>query len=182
VYFTMLFSGGLVPSYILITQYLHLRNNLLVLILPFIAQPFIIFLLRVFFSQLPGSFSESAKIDGASDFTIFFRLYLPLSKPGLATAGLILTLTYWNDWFTALIYINKPNLYPLQLLLVNIVNYTDYVKRAMATSGIPIAAINVPTEAITMATCLVAILPMFFLFMFFQKYFVKGIYIGGIKG
>jgi len=182
VYFTMIFSGGLVPYYILVTQYLKLADSLLVLILQGIAQPFIIFLLRVFFTALPKEFSESARIDGANDFVIFFKLYLPLAAPGIATAGLILSLSYWNEYVNTLLFITSENKFTLQLLLMRVVNYVEYLKRALASGGIPLTAINIPNDAIIMATCIVSIGPMFLIYLFFQKYFIKGIVAGGLKG
>ena len=132
-YFTMLFSGGLVPSYILITQYLKLSNSILVYIIPSLINPWNIFMLRSFFSDLPESMIESVKIDGASEYRIFWSFILPLSKPVIATIALFMFLGKWNDWNTSLLYIRNSKLYSLQYLLQRIINEADYIKKMQGT-------------------------------------------------
>ncbi len=117
VFFTLLFNGGMVPFYILVTRYLGLKDNILALILPYMVTAWYVLILRTSFSQLPGELLEAARIDGAGEWRIFFQIVLPLSKPALATVALFFILRYWNDWFLALLFINKDTLYPLQYLL-----------------------------------------------------------------
>lgn len=185
-YFTMLFSGGLVPFYILITQYLHLKDNILVLILPGLGSPMTIFLLRTYFRSVPDTLFEAAKIDGASEFRMFITILLPLSLPGLASVGLSLFLAYWNEWYNALLFIDKKELYPLQLMLQNISEWINQVRLMQtsgmgASAGVNATALNVPTKGVQAATALIVAGPVLFIFLFFQKYFVSGITLGGVK-
>ena len=122
VFFTMMFNGGLVPTYILLSNYLHLKNTIWVLILPYIAAPWFILLLRSFMQKIPYDIIESCMMDGASEFRIFFQIILPLAKPGLATIALFTILQYWNDWFLSLLYIEKESLVPLQYMLYRMMN------------------------------------------------------------
>lgn len=177
VFFTMLFNGGLVPTYIVVTQTLQLKDSLLALILPYLIIPFNVLLVRTFFSQLPEEIIESAKVDGLNDYGILFRIVLPLSKPVLATVGLMCSLGYWNDWWLALLYINDRELFPLQFLLQNIMSNIQ----VMAT--IPgLSTANIPSETARMAMGVLAIGPIIFVYLFFQKYFVRGLTVGAIKG
>lgn len=184
IFFTMIFGGGLVPTYILITQYLSIDNTVWVYILPLLANAFHIIIMRTFFQQIPSSFRESAKIDGANELRIFFQIIVPISKPVLATISLLGVLERWNNWFTALIYIRRPELYSLQYLLQRILMQAEFV-RAMAREmpgNIDLADMQVPTESMRFAMAVVAAGPMLVVFPFFQKYFVKGLTIGGVKG
>lgn len=118
IFFTMLFNGGLVPTYLIMTKMLHLGDSVWALIVPYLVSPFFVLLLRTYFSEIPDSLIESAKIEGAGELRIYFSIVLPLSLPALATVGLFIVLMYWNDWFLALLYVSgKPDLYPLQYLL-----------------------------------------------------------------
>ena len=177
VFFTMLFSGGLVPSYIWMTQYLHLQDTLLVLILPGLVSAWNVLILRTYFSSLPQELIDAAKIDGASEWHILFQLVMPLSTPALATVALFSSLAYWNDWTLALLYINNPNLYPLQFLLYKLSSDVSFLQTHSQVQGVP-----VPTLSIQMAMAVLAIGPIAFVFLFFQKYFVRGITLGGLKG
>lgn len=182
VYFTMLFNGGLVPSYILITKYLHLQNTIWVYILPFLVNAFNMFLLKNFFSAIPESLAESAKIDGANDIYILFKIVLPLSKPALATIGLFYAITYWNEWFTALLYIDDTKLYSLQYLIMRIQRSIEFIASSLAAkANLPVGS-AVPSVAIRMATAMVTIGPIILLYPFLQRYFVKGVMVGAIKG
>ncbi len=181
VFFTLLFNGGLVPWYIVITKYLHLQNTLWVLILPYIAIPWYILLLRTYFSKIPMSIIESAKIDGSSEFRTFFRIVLPLSKPALATIGLFIILHYWNDWWLSLLYIEKESLMPLQYMLYRIMNNIQFLTTQMQTGAVSVKLNDLPNESARMAMCIIAAGPMLFLFPFFQKYFVKGLTVGAVK-
>lgn len=182
-FFTMLFSGGLVPHYILMTKYLHLRNTYGALIIPLLGGVWYLFLMRTFFQQLPASIIESATIDGAGEFRIYTNIILPLSTPVLATVGLLRLLENWNSWFSALLYIDKSNLFPLQYLLqIMMRNIQEILLNIQYNRGMGlVSAANLPTESIRMAMCVVAIGPMLFVFPFFQKYFTKGLTIGSLK-
>jgi len=179
-YFTMLFSGGMVPYYILISSYFKWTNNYLALIVPGLMSPWLLFLLRNFMNSIPDSIGESAKIDGASEYVIFTRLILPLSKPGLATIGLFLGLGYWNDWFNASLFIRDSKMFPLQYFLQNIIQSTEFARKSMM-SGIPFS-VDTPTESLKMATAVIATGPIIFLYPFVQRYFIKGLTVGAVKG
>ncbi|MFD0672698.1 carbohydrate ABC transporter permease [Cohnella sp. GCM10027633] len=180
----MLFSGGLVPFYILMTQYLHLKDTLWALIVPSLLSPFFLLVLRVFLQGIPGEVIESAKIDGAREFRIFFRIVVPLSTPGLATLGLFISFSYWNEWFNAMLFINNDALVPLQLLLVRMMNTIEFLTTKkqflQGLSGMDMA--NFPKLSARMAMAILVAGPMMFIFPFFQKYFVKGLTIGSLKG
>ncbi|SET70200.1 carbohydrate ABC transporter permease [Paenibacillus sp. NFR01] len=183
VFFTMLFSGGLVPSYILITQYLHLKDSLLALILPILLSPFNIMVMKGFMSKIPLEIIESAKIDGAREFRIFFRIILPLSTPALATLGLLISFTYWNEWFNAMLYIDDPNKVPLQLLLVRTLNSIEFLTtNSEFTQQLGIDLSSFPNNSARMAIAVLAGGPMLVIFPFFQRFFVKGLTVGSLKG
>lgn len=182
VFFTMLFNGGLVPWYILITRYLHLKNTIWVLIFPYVVIPWFVLLLRTFFQQIPLSIIESAKIDGASELRTFVSIVLPLSKPALATIGLFIALRYWNDWWLSLLYIDVESLIPLQYMLYRMMSNIEFLTRQMNALPMGVDMSNMPTESARMAMCILAAGPMLFVFPFFQKYFVKGITAGALKG
>ena len=180
-YFTMLFGGGLVPTYIVVAKFLHLNNTIWVYILPMLINPWYVFMIRTFFRGIPEEIIESATIDGASEYRIFFRMILPLSKPVLATVALFTFLTGWNDWNTALIYITDDKLYSLQYLLQSIMENINQIKQnqmAASMSGMK----DIPTETVRMAMAIVVAGPALFVFPFFQKYFVKGLTVGSVKG
>jgi putative aldouronate transport system permease protein len=183
-FFTMLFSGGLVPSYILVTRYLHLKDNILSLILPGLVNVFFIFMLRTFFQSLPFSIIESCVMDGAGEFRIFAQIIIPLSKPALATVGLMIMLNYWNEWFSALLYINKNQLRPLQYLLQQMLLQVEALTREISegSGATMLDPTKVPTETTRMAMAVIATGPMLLVFPFFQKYFVKGLTVGSVKG
>jgi putative aldouronate transport system permease protein len=180
VFFTMLFHGGLVTSYILITKYLGMKDTIWVLIIPTLLNPFNMFLLRNFFQSIDESLAESAKIDGANDIYIMFRIMLPVSMPAIASISLFYALAFWNKWFEALLYISKPDLFPLQYLIKRILDNAEFSKMLAASSMIP--AFDIPTITTRLATTVVTIGPIIFLYPFLQKYFVKGLLVGAIKG
>lgn len=183
VFFTMLFSGGLVPSYILMTQYLHLKDNILVLIVPSLINAFYVIMIRTFFQRLPESLFESAKIDGASEIRIFFSIAIPLSVPVLASVAFFTAMGKWNDWYTAMLYINDQDLVPLQYMLYRIQNNLQVLLSAMTNvSGIVVDPHDLPGNNLIMAMAVVATGPMMFVFPFFQKYFVQGLTVGAVKG
>lgn len=179
-YFPSIFSGGLLPSYLLIAKYLGWKDNLLALIVPGMISAWNIFLLRNFMTDIPDSIAESAKLDGANDLQIFRRLYLPLSKAGLATIGLFTALGYWNGWSGAKLYLNKAELYPLQYLLYSMLSNAQGIKEMAAASGVVVP--NLPSETYKMAMAMVTTGPILLVYPFVQRYFVKGITVGSVKG
>lgn len=181
IYFTVLFSGGLVPFYILVVQVLNLKDSIWALILPLVASPWLIFLLRTYFKDIPTTLFESAKLDGAGEYTIFFKILLPLSKPALATAGLMIALNYWNDWYHAMLFIEDQAKVPLQQMLQQLTDYIDMLKTNQTKNMISTMG-EIPSDGIVAATSIIAIGPMLFVFMFFQKYFISGITAGAVKG
>ncbi len=182
VFFTMLFSGGIVPWYILVSRWLGLSDSILALILPYAVISWYVLIMRGFFMDLPFSVIESAKMDGASEYRVFFRIVLPLSKPGIATVALFYALVFWNDYWLSLMFINRSNNVSLQLLLYRIMSTIDFLNSTLAiSSGITVPA-DLPNLSARMAICIIAAGPMLFVFPFFQKYFVRGITIGAVKG
>lgn len=181
-FFTMLFSGGMVPSYILISQYLHLRDNMFVYILPTLVSAFHVILLRTFFQQLPEELRESAKLDGCGEARIFFQIILPLSKPSLATVALLTALGKWNDWMTSLLYIDNPDLISLQYLLQRIIMDVELIKENMVNLPMDMSLRDLPTESMRMVMVIVSAGPMMCVFPFFQKYFARGLTVGAVKG
>ena len=183
IFFTLLFNGGLVPSYILTTRYLHLQNTVWVLFVSGLVNVWFLFVLRALIQVIPESIVESAYIDGASEFRIFISLILPLSKPAIATVGLFVLLGYWNEWMTALLYIDKPKLFPLQYLLQKILQNLEAILRNMNKMPVSISEeFKVPSETVRMAMAIVAAGPMLVIMPFFQKYFVRGMTVGSVKG
>lgn len=178
IFFTMLFNGGLVPTYILITEYLHIDNTLIILIIPGLMMSWYVFLLRAYFSSLPKELIDAAKIDGASEWRILFQIVMPLSRPALATVALFLALFYWNDWFYALLYVDDPNLQPLQLLLYKISTNAQF----LSSNALHTTAAQIPTLSAQMAMAVLAVGPIVFIFLALQKHFIRGITMGGIKG
>lgn len=181
IFFTMLFSGGLVPSYILITQYLHLKDKIWVLILPGLVSGWYVLVLRTFFQDIPEELLDAAKIDGAGEWRIFFQIAVPLSTPGLATIALFTMLGYWNDFYTALLYIDKQKLYPIQYLLWVILQSAEWLQRTEQAQAMSMS-IRVPMLPMRMAMAVLAIGPIAFGYLFVQKYFIRGIRLGSLKG
>ena len=182
-YFTMLFGGGLVPTYILTTQYLHLDDTIWVYILPALINPWTVFMMRTFFAGLPEEMFESMMLDGANVYNMFWKTVLPLSKPVLATVALLTFLGKWNDWNTSLLYINKEELISLQFLLQRIMNNLKLLQDMSAQGmGITSEAASIPSETVRMAMAIVVAGPALVVFPFFQKYFVKGLTVGSVKG
>lgn len=184
-FFTMLFGGGLIPSYIVNVRYLHLNDTVWIFLLPSLVGAYNVIILRTFIrTTIPDALFDAAKIDGAGHFTIFFRMVLPLSKAGLATVSLFTLVGKWNDWFTGMLYIDSPNLVPLQTLLTKLQNSIEYLKQNSALMNTPdgmLLASQAPTESLRMACTIIVILPILFAYPFFQKYFVSGMTMGSIK-
>jgi putative aldouronate transport system permease protein len=179
-YFTTLFNGGLVPWYILMVNYLKFKDTYWALLLPPLLNVFYIIILRTFLSNIPAAITESAKIDGAGDFTIFMKLILPLSKPALATIGLFTALTYWNDWFNSLLFVESDKLYTLQYLLYKTLGNLEGIRKIMEISGMKVA--DLPGESLKMALAIIVTGPIIFLYPFVQRFFVQGLTIGAVKG
>ena len=184
IFFTMIFSGGLVPSYVLIVRYLHWKDTLLPLIIPAFATPFNIFLLRVLFQDIPDSLIEAAKIDGSSEINTFFRIVLPLSKPAIATVALMIILAYWNDVFNPILYLDSQKNFTIQMILQHVADFVTMIKNGglMDATGQPIDPSTVPSDGVMFGLMVVSSLPMVFMFTALQKYFIKGITAGAIKG
>lgn len=178
VYFTMLFNGGLVPSYMLVTQVLGLKNSVWALILPYVIIPWFVLLLRTYFAEIPESLVESAKLEGAGEFRILSSIVLPLSLPAMATVGLFIILMYWNDWYLALLYVDESEKFPLQYLLYNIMQNLA----AIRANPMPGMEIKLPGENTRMAIAVLATGPILFVFMFVQRFFIAGLKVGAIKG
>lgn len=181
-FFTLLFNGGLVPSYILIKQGLHLSNTYWAMILPALVNVWYLIILKTFLADIPNEILESASIDGAGHWKIYLKFILPLSKPALATIGLLTLLDYWNSWMPAMLYIDDKSKYPLQYLLqVMLRNMMEILKDML--NNVPGASMaQIPSEGMRMAMCILAVGPMLFIFPFFQKYFTKGLTVGAVKG
>jgi len=177
IFFPMLFSGGTVPYYILVTRYLFLKNTIWVMILPLLVSPFYVLLLRTYFKGLPPMLLEAAKLDGAGETRIFFTIVCPLSMPAISTVALFSMLGYWNDMYQALLFIDNQNLFPLQYLLYKLLEDSQIIPQGSAYAGQP-----TPYQSVRMAMAVMAILPILFSFGFVQKYFIRGITLGGIKG
>jgi putative aldouronate transport system permease protein len=179
-YFTMLFSGGMLPWYILCTRYYHLTNTVAGLIVPYGMNVFNMFLMRNYLRTIPDSIYESARIDGANNISIFFRIVLPLSQVGLVTIALFYGLSYWNDFYLPLMLITKDNLDTVQYMLYRMMGNLQYLVTNANNSMTQY--IQPPLLTARMAMSVLAIGPIIFLYPFVQKYFVKGIIIGAVKG
>ncbi|MCM8710042.1 carbohydrate ABC transporter permease [Clostridium sp. SYSU_GA19001] len=181
---TLLFNGGLVPTYLIYTEIFHIKNTIWALLVPsLLMNGFNIMLVRTYYiTSIPDALIESAKIDGAGEFTIFYKIVLPLSLPILATIGLMTGIMYWNDWNNGLIYINKDSLFSIQLLLNRMIGDIQYLATNANKLGGVVDTSNLPTETIRMAIAVIGILPILAAYPFFQKYFVKGITLGAVKG
>ena len=177
-YFTTLFQGGLAPYYIIVSRVLHLKNTIWVLLLVPMFQVFHILILRNYLRSIPDSLFEAAKIDGAGDFAIFWRIILPLSKPALAAIGLFTALIYWNDWWTAMMFVEKETLQPLQYVLYQILSSVNIAAHMVNN----IATFDMPKESLKLAMTVISTGPIILLYPFVQRYFVQGITLGAVKG
>jgi putative aldouronate transport system permease protein len=180
-YFTTLFSGGIVPWYILCVQYLHFKEfPLIAIVLPYLVNVWNLLVMKSFMKSIPEAIIESAKMDGAGDFLIFIRLVLPLSKPILATVGLFISLGYWNDWFLCFMFVDDYRFFSLQYYLYKMITAIDGIQRMAGATNIVIS--DIPKEGFKMAMTVIATGPVILLYPFVQRYFVKGITIGAVKG
>ena len=184
-FFTMLFGGGLVPSYILNVRYYHLKDTFWMLLIAGILNAYWVIILRIFIrTSIPEALFDSARIDGAGHFTIFFKITCPLSKAGLGTIGLFSFVSRWNDWFTGMLYIDNNKLVPLQTLLTKLQNNVDYLKTNSDVASTPegLAMLkSLPGTNLRMACTVLAVVPVLFAYPFFQRYFVQGLTVGSIK-
>ena len=181
IYFTSLFSAGLVPFYLLMVQTLHLRDTYWAILLPLLMNPWLIVLMKNFVKAIPHEITESGKIDGAGDFRIFYALILPSLKPALATIGLFLALGYWNEWYYSSLFLTSEVAYrPLQYHLYNVINKVASLRNSVAGSNVVLT--DIPSETLKMATAVIATGPIILLDPFVQKYFVAGLTVGAVKG
>ena len=181
--FTMLFNGGMVPSYMVNTQLLGLRDSVWALIFPMSLNAFYVIVLRTFFKGIPLEIIEASRMDGAGEFRTFLQIVLPLSKPGVATIGLFTVIAYWNDWFLGMLYIFDTKKYPIQTLLQSMQNSLEALSQS-SVNALEYAemAKNAPTDSGRMALTVLVVIPVMLAYPFFQKYFVKGLTVGGVKG
>ncbi|MBT2725817.1 carbohydrate ABC transporter permease [Neobacillus sp. BF23-41] len=184
VFFTLLFNGGLVPTYLVYTQVFDIKNTIWALIVPgLLMNGFNVLLMRTFFmTSIPEPVIESARMDGAGEFRTFFSIILPLSLPILATIGLLQTIIYWNDWFNGLIYITEPSLFSIQNILNRMLSDIQFLASSNLGTNASQAASQVPTTGVRMAIAVIGVLPILIAYPFFQKYLVKGIALGSVKG
>ena len=178
---TMLFNAGMVPNYLLITKYLNLSNNILVYILPGAVSAWNLIILRTYFKAVPFSLIEAAKLDGASETYICFRIVMPLSLSTISAIAFLFLVPKWNDWYTSLLYIDDPKMYSLQFVLQRILRETEFLKQMAQTGQEKVDISQIPTESFKYAMALVVAGPMLIVFPFFQKYFVKGMTVGSVK-
>lgn len=181
-YFTMLFNGGLVPTYMLISKYLGMRDTIWVMILPVLVNPWNLFLLRNFFAAIPAELHESARIDGANDVRILWQIILPVSLPALATVALFYGVAYWNQWYNAMLYIENSKLFPLQYLIMRMMRNVELMKQMAGQAGFAVDMSAMPSTTSKMATAIVTIGPIIVAYPFAQKYFTSGLIVGSVKG
>ncbi|MDR1466761.1 MAG: carbohydrate ABC transporter permease [Treponema sp.] len=185
VFIPMIFNGGLVSSYFITAQFLHMKDTVWVLIIPLAVSSYNVILCKTFFrATIPDSLIESAKIDGANQLTIFFKIVFPLSLPVLATIALFLSFGYWNDWFTSMLYIDNPSLFTLQAYLNRLLADINFLAQNAALLGVSQSQLlaSMPKEAARMAIVVIAVLPIACAYPFFQRYFVSGLTVGAVKG
>ena len=180
-YFTMLFNGGLVPTYMLISKYLGMRDTIWVMILPVLVNPWNLFLLRNFFAAIPAELHESARIDGANDVRILWQIILPVSLPALATVALFYGVAYWNQWYNAMLYIENSKLFPLQYLIMRMMRNVELMKQMAGQAGFAVDMSSMPSTTSKMATAIVTIGPIIVAYPFAQKYFTSGLIVGSVK-
>lgn len=184
VFFTMLFSGGIVPSYMMWTKFFHIKDTIWALIIPsYLMNAFNILLIRNYYTNnIPDALIEAARIDGASEFLTFRRVIIPLSVPVIATVGLFTGLSYWNDWINGLYYINDPSLYSIQNLLIRLMNNIQYLNSGAAAGVVSGGTSTLPSTSVRMAIAVVGVIPVVIAYPFLQKYLIRGTVIGAVKG
>lgn len=185
VFFTLLFNGGMVPTYLIYSRIFHINNTIAALIIPaLLLNGFNVMLMRTYLmTNIPSAIIEAARIDGMGEFRILLKMVLPLSLPIIATIGLLVGVAYWNDWFNALLYINEEELYSLQVLLSKILQNAQFLATNVSFGGnLAGSSRNIPSTTVRMAIAVVGTLPVLIIYPFFQKYFEKGLLIGAVKG
>lgn len=184
VFFTMLFNGGIVPSYIMWTRFFHIKNTLWALIIPnYLVTAFNVILVKNFYANnVPDALVEAAQIDGASELQIFYKIMFPLARPVVATVALFTGLCYWNDWTNGLYYVDNEKLYSIQLLLIKIMNNIQGLKANSSAAMLGTGAVDLPGTSVRMAMAFIGILPILLIYPFVQKYLVEGVVIGAVKG
>ncbi|GHU68950.1 sugar ABC transporter permease [Spirochaetia bacterium] len=184
VFFTMLFSGGIVPSYIMWTRIFHINNTYFALILPnYLMSAFNVLLVRNYYkNNIPPALIEAAQIDGAGEMFIFFRIMLPLAVPVSVTIGLFTGLAYWNDWINALYYVDKSQFYGIQNLLIRMMNNIQFLTSSQGASLTSGMVITLPSNGIRMSMAVIGILPIVIVYPFLQKYLTRGVVVGAVKG
>ncbi len=183
--FPMLFSGGQMANYVIFTQMYHLKDSMLLLILPLCVTTMNVIILRTYVAtSVPDELMDAARIDGAGEYRTFFQIALPLMKPALAAVGFMMATAYWNDWQNALLYITSETKTPLQLLLVRIQRSIEFLLNSKDISSSALAAMqnNIPQYSCIMATVIMVVGPILVVYPFFQKYFIKGLTVGSVKG
>ena len=182
-FFTMIFNGGLVPWYMVYTQLIPLKNTIWVYIVPYLINAWYVLIMRTFFrATVPDELLEAAKLDGAGEFRTFFSIVLPISKAGLATIGLFCTLQYWNDWFLPLMFIDETKLMNVQYILARILNTITWLSQNSQSVSGTVSFDTIPSEGARMAIAVLSVGPIIFAYPFFQRYFIKGLTIGALKG
>lgn len=179
-YFPTLFGAGLVPTYILYVQYLGFKDTVYALLFPGLINAWSIFLMRNFLRSIPDSLYESATIDGAGDFRIYWQIFMPLAVPSLATVGLFTALGYWNEWYNGMLFLSVEKLYPLQLYLQKLVNQTNV--QNLINQGVTVDISLLPTQSIKMAVAVIATGPVILFYPLVQRYFIAGLTVGSVKG
>ena len=184
IFFTMLFNGGLVPGYMMWTQTFHIKNTIWALIMPnLLLNAFYVIMMRSFFTaSIPDALIEAARIDGAGEYKILARVVIPLSKPMMATISLMVGLGYWNDWTNSLYYITDEGLFSIQAILNTIITNIQFLTSGQSSATSAVDVSKLPSVSIRMAIAVIGVLPILCIYPFFQKYFVKGIVVGGVKG
>jgi putative aldouronate transport system permease protein len=184
VFFTMLFNGGVVSSFIMWSRIFRIRNTIWALILPnYLVIAFNVFLVRNYYANsIPTSLIEAAQLDGAREITIFFRIMLPLATPTIATISLFSGLVYWNDWINGLYYITNPKLFNIQNLLIRIMNNIQFLKSSSNAALLGTSTVELPGSSVRMALAVIGMLPILVIYPFVQKHFIRGVVIGAVKG
>ena len=184
VFFTMLFNGGLIPTYMMYTNTFHIKNTIFALLIPaLLMNAFYVIMMRSFFtSNIPDALVEAARIDGAGEYKILFRIVIPLSVPMVATLALMVGLGYWNDWLNGLYYLTEERLFSIQNVLNKMITDVQFLRTNASSIASSVDASKLPSVGIRMAIAVIGVLPILVVYPFFQKYFVKGIVVGGVKG
>ncbi len=184
-FFTMMFGGGLAPTYMVCKNMLKLSDSYAALIVPMLVNPFNIIIMRTFFqSTVPTELIEAASIDGSNEYYTLFRIIIPISKPGIATVALLTALAYWNEWFIAMLYVREAKYIPLQFLLMRMQTQVDFLVKNSSVIGAEVAKImsTLPQDSLRMALVVLIVIPIAFAYPFFQRYIISGLTIGSVKG